>query len=106
MNFSRKRADTSIKERRFATFKLFYRDNTPTDYEPPYFRPGDPVKDKYIFTTHDQSEKPEKFSVGSLATPHHGSVSQSKIIISLDDALKGRHAYTICDQVYSKRREE
>ena len=58
--------------RRFATFKLFYRENTPSEYEPPYFRPGDPVKDKFVFTTHDKSEIPEKFSVSSRVTPHHG----------------------------------
>ncbi|PAV23827.1 meiosis specific hop1 [Pyrrhoderma noxium] len=61
-----------LPRRRFATFKLFYREHTPTEYEPPYFRPGDPIKDKFIFTTHNKAEVPEKFSVGSVITPHHG----------------------------------
>lgn len=52
-------------------FKLFYRENTPTDYEPPYFRPGDPEKDKFVFMTHGKSEIPERFSVGSVNTPFH-----------------------------------
>ncbi|THH03421.1 hypothetical protein EW145_g6266 [Phellinidium pouzarii] len=61
-----------LPKRRFATFKLFYRENTPPEYEPPFFRPGDPNKDKFVFTTHDKAEVPEKFSVGSVATPYHG----------------------------------
>ncbi|KAH8117033.1 DNA-binding protein [Phellopilus nigrolimitatus] len=61
-----------LPKRRFASFKLFYRNNTPPEYEPPYFRPGDPEKDKFVFTTHNKSEVPEKFSVGAVATPHHG----------------------------------
>lgn len=52
-------------------FKLFYRDTTPPDYEPPHFRPGDHEKDKFVFTTHGKSEVPERFSVGAVKTPHH-----------------------------------
>lgn len=63
-----------IAERRFATFKLFYLDHTPADYEPPHFRAGDPVKDKYMFATHSTAESPERFSVGSVNTPYHGYV--------------------------------
>ncbi|KAL5529555.1 hypothetical protein ACEPAG_5540 [Sanghuangporus baumii] len=61
-----------LPKRRFATFKILYRENTPPEYEPPYFRPGDPEKDRFVFTTHDISEIPEKFSIGAVATPHHG----------------------------------
>lgn len=61
-----------ILGRRFATFKLTYRDETPSEYEPPFFRSGDSDKDKFVFKTHDKSEVPEKFSVGSLNTPYHG----------------------------------
>ena len=61
-----------IIERRFATFKLFYYDHTPDDYEPPHFRAGDAEKDKWFFATHDASEVPEKCSVGQLQTGWHG----------------------------------
>lgn len=66
-------------ERRFASYKLFYTDHTPADYEPPFFRAGDPEKDKFVFTTHDRSEVPEKWSVGSVATPHHSYVHRALI---------------------------
>jgi hypothetical protein len=58
-------------ERRYATFKLFYTDKTPADYEPQHFRPGDVDADKFFFTTHGTKEVPEKFSVGQLETGHH-----------------------------------
>lgn len=59
-------------ERRFATFKLFYHDHTPDDYEPPHFRSGDAQKDKWFFSTHDSQEAPEKCSVGQVQTGWHG----------------------------------
>ncbi|KAF7792377.1 hypothetical protein EIP86_003414 [Pleurotus ostreatoroseus] len=59
-------------ERRFATFKLFYYDHTPDDYEPPHFRAGDSRKDKWFFTTHDRQEVPEKCSIGQIQTGWHG----------------------------------
>lgn len=59
-------------ERRFATFKLFYYDNTPDDYEPPHFRAGDALKDKWFMTTHDKEEVPERCSVGFVHTGYHG----------------------------------
>lgn len=61
-----------MSERRFATFKLFYYDHTPDDYEPPHFRPGDVEKDKWFFATHDRAEIPEKCSIGRLQTGFHG----------------------------------
>ena len=63
---------TVSPERRYATFKLFYYDNTPADYEPPHFLPGDAVKDRWFFTTHGKEEVPEKWSLGGLETGHHG----------------------------------
>ncbi|EMD38181.1 hypothetical protein CERSUDRAFT_104791 [Gelatoporia subvermispora B] len=62
----------ALPKRRFATFKLFYYDNTPEDYEPAHFRPGDVGKDKWFFTTHDKGEVPERCSVGSVQTGYHG----------------------------------
>ncbi|EED82474.1 predicted protein [Postia placenta Mad-698-R] len=60
-----------LPKRRYATFKLFYYDHTPDDYEPAHFRPGDAQKDKWFFSTHNKDEVPERCSVGSLKTGHH-----------------------------------
>ncbi|KAI0807770.1 HORMA-domain-containing protein [Fomes fomentarius] len=62
----------ALPKRRFATFKLFYYDNTPDDYEPPHFRAGDALKDKWFMTTHDKGEVPERCSVGFVHTGYHG----------------------------------
>ncbi|RPD66479.1 hypothetical protein L227DRAFT_649196 [Lentinus tigrinus ALCF2SS1-6] len=62
----------ALPKRRFATFKLFYYDNTPDDYEPPHFRAGDTNKDKWFMTTHNQGELPERCSVGFVHTGYHG----------------------------------
>jgi meiosis-specific protein HOP1 len=62
---------TTTSVRRYATFKLFYYAHTPPDYEPPYFRAGDAEKDKWFFSTHDETEVPDKCSVGNVATPFH-----------------------------------
>ncbi|KAH9945814.1 HORMA-domain-containing protein [Epithele typhae] len=51
-----------LPNRRFATFKLFYHDNTPEDYEPPHFRAGDVEKDRWFLSTHTQCEIPDHFS--------------------------------------------
>lgn len=57
--------------RRFATFKIFYTDDTPLDYEPPYFQAGDMEKDKCYFMTHDFDEVPDRYNIGKLDTGHH-----------------------------------
>ncbi|TFK94784.1 HORMA-domain-containing protein [Polyporus arcularius HHB13444] len=62
----------ALPKRRFATFKLFYYDNTPDDYEPPHFRAGDTNKDKWFMTTHHKGEMPERCSVGFVHTGYHG----------------------------------
>lgn len=61
-----------FSERRFATFKLFYYDHTPSDYEPPHFHAGDVKQDKWYFSTHDSAETPERCSIGSVKTGFHG----------------------------------
>lgn len=61
-----------ISERRYATFKLFYTEQTPPDYEPEYFRAGDSEKEKFFFATHALEEVPEKINVGKLDTGLHG----------------------------------
>ncbi|EIW60264.1 uncharacterized protein TRAVEDRAFT_119861 [Trametes versicolor FP-101664 SS1] len=62
----------ALPKRRFATFKLYYYENTPEDYEPPHFRAGDLKKDKWFMTTHNKGEIPERCSVGSVQTGYHG----------------------------------
>lgn len=59
-------------ERRFATFKLFYNEDTPDDYEPMHFHAGDAKKDRWFFTTHGKAEVPERCNIGALQTGHHG----------------------------------
>lgn len=58
-------------ERRFATFKLFYTEDTPPDYEPPNFQAGDVEKDRWYFMTHDLDEVPERCSIGKFDAGHH-----------------------------------
>ncbi|TDL24968.1 DNA-binding protein [Rickenella mellea] len=82
----------ALPKRRYATFKLFYRDNTPEDYEPPYFRPGDPDKDKFIFTTHGKSEVPEKSSIGKVLTPHHGVDVHVESVVSFLPSVENNEA--------------
>ncbi len=60
--------------RRFATFKIFYTDETPSDYEPPHFQAGDMEKDKWYFMTHAFDEVPDRCSIGKLDTGHHSYV--------------------------------
>ncbi|KAI0780584.1 HORMA domain-containing protein [Trametes elegans] len=62
----------ALPKRRFATFKLFYYEHTPDDYEPPHFRAGDAKKDKWFMSTHDKQEVPERCSVGAVQTGYHG----------------------------------
>lgn len=57
--------------RRYATFKMYYTDNTPDDYEPPFFHKGDAEADKFTFNTHTSLEQPETLDVGSADTGHH-----------------------------------
>lgn len=64
-----------LPRHRFATFKLFYTDTTPSDYEPPNFQPGDEQKDKWYFMTHNLEEVPDRFSVGNLDCGYHSCVS-------------------------------
>jgi meiosis-specific protein HOP1 len=49
--------------RRYATFKLFYYDEAPDSYEPPFFVPADATRDKFFFATHAHTEVPEKVRI-------------------------------------------
>ncbi|KAG9086622.1 DNA binding protein, partial [Ceratobasidium sp. 370] len=60
-----------IPNPRFATFKISYHDHTPPEYEPPNFVAGDPEKDRFIFSTHNVREAPERFPFGEINTGSH-----------------------------------
>ncbi|KAJ2929981.1 hypothetical protein H1R20_g7105, partial [Candolleomyces eurysporus] len=60
-----------LPRRRFATFKLFYTDEVPADYEPPNFQAGDEQKDRWYFMTHNLEEVPDRFSVGTVNCGYH-----------------------------------
>ena len=70
--------------RRFATFKVFYTDETPLDYEPPNFQAGDVDKDKWYFMTHDLNEVPDRCSLGKIETGHHSYDLQDSLILDPD----------------------
>jgi meiosis-specific protein len=60
--------------RRFATFKVFYTEDTPEEYEPPGFHAGDYERDKFVFKTHSSSEEPEEHKIGVAQSGHHSQV--------------------------------
>jgi meiosis-specific protein HOP1 len=60
-----------ITAKRFATFKLFYTEDTPDDYEPPCFVPGDFEKDRFVFKTHSHVEQPHVHSIGVVKSGFH-----------------------------------
>ncbi|KAJ6502009.1 HORMA domain-containing protein [Mycena sanguinolenta] len=82
-----------LPKRRFATFKLFYTDETPAEYEPQYFQAGDAQKDKWFFMTHDLDEVPDKWSVGKLDTGHHSvNLSVASIATYLPSSTDNENA--------------
>ncbi|KAJ7024255.1 HORMA domain-containing protein [Mycena alexandri] len=82
-----------LPKRRFAAFKLFYNDETPSEYEPPYFHAGDANKDKWFFMTHDLDEVPDKWSVGQLDAGHHSvNLSVTSIATYLPSSTENDHA--------------
>ncbi|KAJ7154281.1 HORMA domain-containing protein [Mycena filopes] len=82
-----------LPKRRFAAFKLFYTDETPSEYEPPHFHAGDATKDKWFFMTHDLDEVPDKWSMGQLETGHHSvNLSVASIATYLPSSTENDHA--------------
>ncbi|KAF8205628.1 HORMA domain-containing protein [Mycena galopus ATCC 62051] len=82
-----------LPKRRFATFKLFYTDETPAEYEPQYFQAGDAQKDKWFFMTHDLDEVPDKWNVGQLETGHHSvNLSVASIATYLPSSTENENA--------------
>lgn len=81
-----------LPRRRFATFKVFYTDETPANYEPPHFQAGDSEKDKWFFMTHDLDEVPEKCSIGKIHTGHHSvNLSIASIATYLPSSTEHDH---------------
>ncbi|KAF8559714.1 hypothetical protein OG21DRAFT_1402333 [Imleria badia] len=70
-----------VPECRYGNFKLFFNDNTPDDYQPPYFRAGDADSNRWFFTTHRAAEVPESTRIGNLETGWHG-VSMKVVSVS------------------------
>ncbi|KAG9312996.1 hypothetical protein JVU11DRAFT_6434 [Chiua virens] len=66
---------------RYGNFKLFFNDNTPDDYQPPYFRADDVNSNRWFFTTHRTAEVPESTRIGKLETGWHG-VSMKVVSVS------------------------
>ncbi|KAF9227764.1 hypothetical protein BS17DRAFT_693612 [Gyrodon lividus] len=62
----------SLPKCRYGNFKLFFNDNTPDDYQPPYFRACDTDSNKWFFTTHRTGEVPESTRIGNFETGWHG----------------------------------
>ncbi|KAJ7633058.1 HORMA domain-containing protein [Roridomyces roridus] len=82
-----------LPKRRFAAFKLYYTDETPSEYEPPHFHAGDAKKDKWFFMTHDLDEVPDKWSVGQLDTGHHSvNLSVASIATYLPSSTEHENA--------------
>ncbi|KZP01156.1 DNA-binding protein [Calocera viscosa TUFC12733] len=79
-----------VPPKHYVTFKLFYNDGTPEDYEPPFFRPADSKDDRFHFATHDIEEQPLKMSIGSLNTSFHGVKVD---FASVSDFIPSRHEY-------------
>ncbi|KAJ3980132.1 HORMA domain-containing protein, partial [Lentinula detonsa] len=78
-----------LPKRRYATFKVFYTDDTPSDYEPPHFKAGDYEKDKWYFATHDMEEVPDTWGVGKVnAGWHEVDVSVSSIATYLPSSTE------------------
>ncbi|KAJ3866805.1 HORMA domain-containing protein [Lentinula novae-zelandiae] len=78
-----------LPKRRYATFKVFYTDDTPSDYEPPHFKAGDYEKDKWYFATHDMQEVPDNWSVGKVnAGWHEVDVNVSSIATYLPSSTE------------------
>ncbi|VDB82853.1 unnamed protein product [Peniophora sp. CBMAI 1063] len=75
-----------LPNRKFVTFKLFYNPQTPAGYEPPNFTAGDAERDRFVFTTHNPDEAPDKWSIGKLETGFH---SLSLEITSVSSILPG-----------------
>ncbi|KZV65910.1 DNA-binding protein [Peniophora sp. CONT] len=75
-----------LPNRKFVTFKLFYNPQTPAGYEPPNFAAGDAERDRFVFTTHNPDEAPDKWSIGRLETGFH---SLSLEITSVSSILPG-----------------
>ncbi|KAK7040820.1 hypothetical protein VNI00_009416 [Paramarasmius palmivorus] len=82
-----------LPKRRYASFKLFYTDDTPSDYEPPHFKAGHHEKDKWYFMTHDFDEAPDRWNVGKINSGYHSvEVNVSSIATYLPSSTEHENA--------------
>ncbi|KAK1225469.1 hypothetical protein PQX77_011596, partial [Marasmius sp. AFHP31] len=49
-----------LPKRRYASFELFYAEDSLSEYKPVHFKPGNSEKDKWHFTPHDFDEVPDR----------------------------------------------
>ncbi|KAG0147076.1 hypothetical protein CROQUDRAFT_77014 [Cronartium quercuum f. sp. fusiforme G11] len=62
---------SDINGRRFLSFKLYYNDKCPMDYQPPHFDAGDVEKDRFTFGTAGREEIPNATEMGKVDTGYH-----------------------------------
>ncbi|KWU44924.1 DNA-binding protein [Rhodotorula sp. JG-1b] len=61
-----------LPRRRYINVRLFYTDDTPPDYEPPYFSPVPFNAPGYSVTTPSMQDAPDFGTLGSVSTGYHG----------------------------------
>uniref|UniRef100_A0A0W0FFC8 HORMA domain-containing protein n=1 Tax=Moniliophthora roreri TaxID=221103 RepID=A0A0W0FFC8_MONRR len=82
-----------LPKRRYASFKLFYTDDTPAEYEPPHFKAGHHEKDKWYFMTHDFDEAPDRWNAGKIDSGYHSvEVNVSSIATYLPSSTEHENA--------------
>lgn len=62
---------SDINGRRFLSFKLYYNERVPLDYEPPHFSAADLEKDRFTFGTAGKEEVPSATEMGKVDTGFH-----------------------------------
>ncbi|GAA6027006.1 hypothetical protein JCM8097_006033 [Rhodosporidiobolus ruineniae] len=75
-----------LPRRRFLNIRLFYTDETPTNYEPPCFKPFELQSSGFTLTTPRYEEQPDFSTLGNMSTGFHGVAIHSVSIAHLLDA--------------------
>ncbi|GAA6026919.1 hypothetical protein JCM8097_005961 [Rhodosporidiobolus ruineniae] len=75
-----------LPRRRLLNIRLFYTDETPTDYEPPCFKSFELQSSGFTLTTPRYEEQLDFFTLGSMSTGFHGVAIHSVSIAHLLDA--------------------
>ncbi|KAH7103909.1 HORMA domain-containing protein [Auriculariales sp. MPI-PUGE-AT-0066] len=95
-----------LPRRCFVNFKLLYTDNTPDNYEPDCFSPGDPGQEKYHLNTHSSDERPEVTIYKPLDTGHHSlKVSVASVARHLPQAEEQKRLQERPDDLVVQREQ-